>query len=263
MNNERYHHGLELPILPSRLRQWSPMLKRLLLAVLVAASIAPAVASDSVLIAAGAGYRRPVLDLIQAFTTATGIKAEASFGNMKQVEIQAKQNPDISLLLGDRVFIAPMQLAQRFEHLGSGQLVLVTSKNHALKSIADLSKPEFKRIAVPDRVKAVYGKAAFTCLERNGLASSLQPRLLEVATVPQVGSYLATGEVDAGFVNKTEAMALQGKTGSSVPMPADCHDPIELSLAVIDGRDSGAATRAFVEFVGTPEARAVLQRHGL
>lgn len=47
---------------------------------------ASAVAADTLLLAAGAGYRKPVLELLQNFTQASGIHAEASFGHMKQIE---------------------------------------------------------------------------------------------------------------------------------------------------------------------------------
>ena len=239
------------------------MFRRFFLCCAAFALAAPALAGEGVLIAAGAGYRKPVLELLQTFTSATGIKAEASFGNMKQVEIQARESPDIDFLVGDKAFLEPMQLAQRFEHLGKGQLVLMAAKGHALNALADLGQPQFKRIAVADRTKAVYGKAAYTCLERSGLAAALQDKLIEVATVPQVSAYLSTGNVDAGFINATEALALQGKAGASLEIASQCHEPIALSLAVIPGRDASPATQAFLRFIVTPQAREVMQRHGL
>lgn len=239
------------------------MLKRLVLICLSSLVLTPAMAADGVLIAAGAGYRKPVLELLQTFSQSTGIKAEASFGNMKQVEIQARQNPEINLLIGDKAFLEPMDLASRYALLGQGRLVLVASKAHPLSALTDLTQPQFKRIAVPDRSKAVYGKAAFACLERSGLLPAVQDRLLEVATVPQVSAYLITGDVDAGFVNKTEAMALKDKAGASVEVAQDCYAPIDLSLAVIKGRDANAATQAFIDFIATPQARQVMERHGL
>lgn len=239
------------------------MFRRFFLCCAAFALAAPAIAGEGVLIAAGAGYRKPVLELLQTFTRATGIQAEASFGNMKQVEIQARQNPDIDFLIGDKTFLEPMQLAQGFEHLGKGQLVLAASKSHALNALADLAQPQFKRIAIPDRTKAVYGKAAYTCLERSGLSAALQPKLIEVATVPQVSAYLSTGNVDAGFINATEALALKDKVGASIEISAQCHEPIELSLALLQGREATPATKAFLRFIATPQAREVMQRHGL
>lgn len=220
-------------------------------------------AADGVLVAAGAGYRKPVLELLQAFSEATGIKAEASFGNMKQVEVQARQNPDISVLIGDQAFLEPMQLAQQFMPLGRGQLVLVAASGKTLQTLDDLRGPAIGRIAMPDREKAVYGKAAFTCMQRSGLWADIHTKLIEVTTVPQVSAYVLTQQVDAGFVNATEAKALQGKVGAAVVVDEGCYPPIALSMGVIAQRGNVAAVQALQAFVGTPAARAVLQRHGL
>jgi molybdate transport system substrate-binding protein len=246
------------------------MFKRILscgLALLFASSATFAHADEGLLLAAGAGYRKPVLELLQAFSQATGIRAEASFGNMKQIETQARQNPEIAVLIGDRAFVEPMQLAERYVPLGQGTLVLVTARGQALASVEDLRKPQFKRIAIADRSKAVYGSAARACLEHLGLARDLDARLIEVATVPQVTAYVTTAEVDAGFINRTEALALKDRVGASLELPASCHPPIELSMALLKGRGTSpqaqARLQALADFVATPQARQVLERHGL
>lgn len=220
-------------------------------------------AADALLVAAGAGYRKPVMELLEDFSKSSGMRTEASFGNMRQVETQARQNPDIALMIGDRAFLEPMGLAERFQPLGTGRLVLVTARGQAIASLADLREPRFRRIALPDRARAVYGNAAATCLARLGLAQPLAGRLVEVATVPQVSAYVATGEVDAGFLNRTEALALQGRAGAAIDAPQDCYDPIELSVGVLKGRAGGAAARAFLDYLASPAARQVLERHGM
>lgn len=239
------------------------MLLRHFVVAMLVLTAGPVLPADSVLLAAGAGYRKPVLELLENFTQASGIRAEASFGHMKQIETQAQQNGGIAFLIGDRVFLEPMQLAERYLPLGQGKLVLVVARGQGIASLNELQEPRFQRIALPDRVKAVYGKAAATCLQRLGLEQALAGKLVEVATVPQVSTYVATGEADAGFVNLTEALALQGRVGARLEAPANCYDPIELSVGVLKGRGDSAAARAFIDYLTTPAARSVLERHGL
>lgn len=239
------------------------MLKRIFVVIFAVAISSGAFAADTLLLAAGAGYRKPVLELLENFSKTSGIRAEASFGNMKQVETQAQQNPDIAFIVGDRVFLEPMQLFERYVALGLGRLVVVVPRGQTINSLADLKDDRFKRIGMPDRTKAVYGKAAATCMERLGLTKALVGKMQEVATVPQVSTYVATGEVDAGFVNLTEALALEGRIGARLDAPASCYDPIELSLGVVKNRGDSAAARAFVDYLATPDARRVLERHGL
>jgi molybdate transport system substrate-binding protein len=239
------------------------MFQRIMLGGIALVISASALADQGLLLAAGAGYRKPVLELLEAFSRSTGIRAEASFGNMKQIETQARQNPEIAVLIADRAFVEPMQLAGRYVALGQGTLVLVTARGKSLASAQDLRQPQFKRIAMADRSKAVYGSAARACLDNLDLTKDVGDKLIEVATVPQVSAYVATGEVDAGFVNRSEALALKDRAGTSLELPASCHPPIELSLAVIQGRENLPELKALVDFVATPQARQVLERHGL
>ncbi len=220
-------------------------------------------AQQTLLIAAGAGYRKPVLELAELFAKDSGWRVEAAFGNMKQVQTQAEQNPEVALMVGDEEFLRPMGLFERYVPLGEGRLVLVAARGVQLKQVQDLKDSRFRRIGVPDRRQAVYGRAAFTCMQRQGLLDALAPKLLEVATVPHVGTYLVTGEVDAGFVNKTEAQAIEARVGDALELPLACHDPIRLSVGVLRGRADSPAARAFLDFVQSSMARAVLQRHGL
>ncbi|MDO5290625.1 MAG: molybdate ABC transporter substrate-binding protein [Pseudomonadota bacterium] len=236
---------------------------RTALFVLLALCTSAAHATDALMLAAGAGYRKPVLALAERFTAATGIPVQASFGNMAQVQEQVRQNPAIALVAGDQAFLEPMALFDTFTPLGQGRLALVAARGVPLKALEDLKDPRFKRVALPDAVRAVYGKAATTCLARTGLDQALAGRLLPVVTVPQVSAYVAAGEVEAGFVNRTEALALAGRAGDVVEPPADCHDPIAIVLGSVQGRAATPQARAFIDFVATPEARALLSQHGL
>lgn len=56
-------------------------------------------AAEDITIAAGAGYKKMTLELIESFDKNGSINA--TFGNMHQITTQAK-NSDISLLIGDK-----------------------------------------------------------------------------------------------------------------------------------------------------------------
>jgi molybdate transport system substrate-binding protein len=222
-----------------------------------------AFAADPLLVAAGAGYRKPVLELLEAFGKETGQPAEGIFGNMKQIETQTRQNDRVLLMIGDRAYLEPLGIAERFVPLGQGRLVLITPPGHKLAGLEELRAPAIRKIAVPDRSKAIYGKAAFACLQQLGLLPELDAKLLEVATVPQVSVYVTTGEVDAGFVNLTEALADGPRIGGSLAAPTTCYAPIEISVGLVSGRAPTPAVRAFLDYLVTPAARQLLERHGL
>lgn len=221
------------------------------------------VRADNLLIASAAGYRKPLMALIQQFSTTNNIKVEASFGHMKQIETQARQNPDIALLVGDRAFLEPMQLASRYERLGAGKLVLIYARTLALESLEDLKKKEVVRFATPDQTRAIYGNAALQCLEQTGLLEGVRDKMIESDTVPQVGTYVALGEMDAGFVNLTEALGQGDRIGGYVMAPPSCYSPIEISMAVMKAHADDPAVKAWADFVATAPARQTLAKYGL
>lgn len=223
----------------------------------------PAKAADPVLVAAMGGYRKPVLELVQAFRKETGFEAQAAFGHIKQIETQARQNPEVALLIGDKALLEPTGLFSRFDHLGMGRLVLVAGKGKSLTGFDDLKGPAFARIALAHRTRTVFGGAADVCMKRLDLAEVLAPKLLEVEGVPQVGSYIASGEVDAGFVNKTEALAIADRAGPILEMPQTCYEPIEISLGTVKDRTLTAAQSRFQAFLQGDTARRIMTANGL
>ncbi len=236
---------------------------RLLLSIVLLASPLAALAAGSLTIAAGAGYRKPLLELIERFQSESGIKVDGVFGNLKQVEAQARQNDSILLIVGDRAILEPTGIAVRYHLLGKGRLTLIVAPGRTFRSIQDLAAPELRRVGIPNRTSAIFGKAAATCLKRLGMEAAVTPKLVEVATVPQVVTYTLTSEVDAGFVNLTEALAQEGRIGGRVEMPAECYDPIDIAVGEVSGRTLGAEARRFLDYLLSPAARAILERHGL
>ena len=214
-------------------------------------------------VATAAGYRKPLTEVFNAFTESTGIQIDSAFGNIQQIKAQARQNPNIQILIGDWFFIEPMKLAQEHVVIGQGKLVLVSPKDNPLSSLNDLLNDSVKKIAIADRKNAIYGKAAMECFTEQGLLKDIEPKLLEVTTLPQVSTYVVTNEVDAGFVNLSEAQAHQDKLGPPIEMPQSCYRAIDLSAAPITGRSNTSEANAFLQFLNTKQARVILMRHGL
>jgi molybdate transport system substrate-binding protein len=223
---------------------------------------APALADEATL-AAGAGYRRPIAELATAYEKQSGDKLLQVYGHMGQVLAQARESSQIVLVCGDKAVLEKAKdlgFAQ-IAPLGIGRLVIAYRKGLALAKPENVSAPEVKRIGIPDQASAVYGKAGRQFLERSGLAATVDPRLVPVATVPQVTSYVASGEVDAGFINATDAIGAAGNIGGYVAVDSKLYDPVEIVCGV--RAPAAKAADGFVQFLGTEQARTILQRHGL
>ncbi len=126
---------------------------------------------------------------------------------------------------------------------------------------ADLSElASFDRIAIgsPDSVPA--GRYAREALTTAGLWGSLAPKYVQGSSVRQVLDYVARGEVDAGFVYRTDALQMADKV--DVVMTAEGHKPVSYPIAVATTGGDPVMGREFVEFVLSGEGQEVLSKYG-
>jgi len=224
--------------------------------------LGPAAAEETTL-AAGAGYRRPIAEVAAAYEQQSGDKILQIYGHMGQVLAQARESGQIAIVCGDRTVLERAQgvTFERMVSLGFGKLVVAYRKGLSLNKAEDIAGPDFKRIGIPDQASAIYGKAGRQFLERSALAATIDARLIAVATVPQVTSYVASGEVDAGFVNATDAIGAAANIGGFVAVDKGLYDPVEIVCAV--RAPTTKAAEGFVGFLGSAPVREILNRYGL
>lgn len=225
---------------------------------------APARAEETILIAAGAGYKRPVEEIAQGFEALGKGRIERIYGHMGQVLAQARASGKVAVVFGEQDVLekADQVKFSRFLALGMGRLVLAWPPGKSIKTVGDLAGDGFMRIGVADTRQAIFGKAAVESLQHDGLYARLEKRLLVVPTVPQVSAYLISGEVDAGFINLTEALAIREKIGGYIEMPAASYGPVHISAAFVAGQDS-PSVHALLDYLQTPAVKDIFKRYGL
>ncbi|MGO2132539.1 MAG: molybdate ABC transporter substrate-binding protein [Halomonas sp.] len=120
----------------------------------------------------------------------------------------------------------------------------------------------FARITLPDTDKAIYGRAGSEHLEHDGLINAVNERLLVVGTVPQATAYVTTGEVDAGFINLTDALANAERFGGYLVLD-EHYDPIRIVAAVTAQHADTPEVLDFIDYVDSPAAHTIATNHGL
>ena len=224
----------------------------------------PASAEDPLTIAAGAGYKRLVRELCTAFSAEQGQDVQQIFGNMGQVTAQAKSSDQVDCIIGDAAFLDVTDLPFAGEVvIGRGKLIAAVGKGVQEVRLDALDAPHITRIAYPDSKKAIYGKAAHQFLVKHNYAEQLANKLLMVGTVPQVSAYVVSGEVDVGFINSTEALALEGKVGRLIPVGLDDYTPILIVTRQLARSREKESVNNFLTFLKGPEATQISRRHGL
>ena len=221
---------------------------------------------ENMLLAAGAGYKKPVIDLIHLFEDASDCQVDSIFGNLQTVTQQASLTGDVSCVIGDRRFLENIKETITFDAyypIGRGILVLACRDGLNIEKMKDLTRSDITTIFMPQEKKAIYGMAACEAIRTCGLTEKLQHKLTQVATVPQVVSYLISGEVDAGFINLTEYLAHQNQLGSYFLVDPTTYSEISIVIGVVKGYEQNGCVQKFIKFAGSDEATKIFEIYGL
>jgi molybdate transport system substrate-binding protein len=147
--------------------------------------------------------------------------------------------------------------------IANNSLVLIGSKikhSDLLKS-EDLLKKTVSRVAIGNPATVPAGCYAKETLESRGLYEKLRDKLVMAENVRQVLDYVARGEVDAGYVYKTDTL-IERKVEIIEKIPPHQHKPITYSVAVLKTGRSQDEARTFVEFLRSQEAAKTFKKFG-
>ena len=227
--------------------------------------LASVAAADTLTLGAGAGYKRMLEGFLKGYEQKTGRKVDQVYGHMGQIVMQAKAAGSIGIIVGELSFLKSSGLEfADFKELGQGVLVLAYGKNVKLESAEDLNKSEIQKIAIPDARQAIYGKAAFEFLRNSGLLGKIQDKIVTVATVPQVSSYLMSKDAEAGFINITDAIYIKDEIGGWVEVDKTQYSPIQLVIGVLKGFEAKPEISQFLDFTATDhETQEILKKAGI
>ncbi|AZG11433.1 molybdate ABC transporter substrate-binding protein [Pigmentiphaga sp. H8] len=144
----------------------------------------------------------------------------------------------------------------------ANSLVLVTpvQGGPAIASLQDLAGAPVKRIAIGKLATVPVGNYTRQALDSAGLWTSLEPKFIQADSVRQVLDYVSRGEVDAGFVYRTDAAIMQDKV--RITLTAGGHTPVTYPVAVLSGSKHPAQAQAFVDFLLSAPGQQVLNRYG-
>jgi molybdate transport system substrate-binding protein len=140
-------------------------------------------------------------------------------------------------------------------------LVLIAPLDSKLQGPASLADRSIRIIAVGDPASVPAGQYAQQTLNALHLNEQVKGRLVLAKDVRQVLTFVETGNADAGFVYATDAR-VSGRVRVVATMPETAHEPIVYPAAVVKTSSNQKAARMFVEFLGSPEAKAIFTRNG-
>jgi molybdate transport system substrate-binding protein len=97
-------------------------------------------------------------------------------------------------------------------------------------------------------------------LDSQGQITRLSPRLVRGDSIAQTHQFVATGSAELGFVALAQ-VALKPE-GSRWEVPQSFYTPIRQDAVLLDTGADEPAALALIDYLTTPEARAVIERFG-
>ncbi|MEZ5897942.1 MAG: molybdate ABC transporter substrate-binding protein [Hyphomicrobiaceae bacterium] len=207
-----------------------------------------------------------------AYTEKTGqtlsISYAASSALAKQIEQAAPADVFISADLAWMDYLAERSLLLKGtrRNLAGNALVLIGPAASTLN--IDIA-PGFDlagalgdgRLAVGNVASVPAGKYAKAALESLKVWESVADKLAQAENVRSALAYVAQGETPLGIVYKTDAAA-EPKVKVIASFPANSHPAIIYPIAVMKQTTAPDAAKAFVAYLGTADAMAILEKHG-
>jgi len=201
------------------------------------------------------------------FEKATGTRVTlvmGSTGNLaKQIEHGA---PADVFFAANASFVDDLQTAgavipQTRALYAQGRIVLATPTKPTVvvRELADLLKPEVRRVAIANPAHAPYGRAAQEALESAGVWERLKPKLVYGENIRHTLQFVETGAVEAGIV----ALSVAGVPDVRyVPIDLKLHKPLNQVAAVVKRSARPELGVAFIQFLNGPEGRPIMKRYG-
>jgi len=235
---------------------------------------APAAATGSIRVAAASDLQFALDELIERYEAGgTGRSVTPTYGSSGSAFAQIVNGAPF-----DVYFSADIDYPRRLEAEGLaepgstrpyavGRLVVWVPASSPIDvrslGMAALLEPGVRRVAIANPDHAPYGRAAVAAMESAGVHDAVRDRLVLGENVAQAAQFVESGAADIGIVALSLARSpMLRDAGSSFEVPADLHPPIEQGATVLARAVDPGAARAFLEFVLSPAARPVLERHG-
>jgi molybdate transport system substrate-binding protein len=243
--------------------------RRFLVTALFAAASALASAqafAGSVNVAVAANFTEPAKEIAAAFEARTGHEAILSFGASGQFYTQIKENAPFAILLSadeerpkklveDSLGIA----SSRFTY-AIGKLVLWSKDPDMVKGEETLKANAFNKLSIANPAAAPYGAAAIETLKALNLYDTLQPKIVRGNSIGQAFQFVDTGNAELGFVALSQLMPNAG--GSRWLVPQNLYSEIRQDAVLLKSAENNEAATAFLSFLKSPEARAVIEKFG-
>jgi molybdate transport system substrate-binding protein len=145
--------------------------------------------------------------------------------------------------------------------LGNSLVIITSVEAAAIHSPAELTNAAIQHVALGEVQTVPCGTYAKAYLEKRQLWAAVETKVVPCASVRAVLAAVESGNVDAGFVYKTDA-AVSKKVKVAYEIPAEEAPKISYPLALLKDAPQPEAARKFMAYLDSDAATAVFKQFG-
>lgn len=223
---------------------------------------------DEINVFAAASLSDALKELAPAFARAERHTLRFNFGASGALSRQIKEGAPADVIFSadelrvDQLEKAGFLLAGSRRTLLANQLVVVVAPDDsAISAVADLARAGTRHIAIGDPTTVPVGTYTKEYLSKTGLWLRLSEKTIPVDTVRAALAAVESGNADAGFVYKTDALVSK-KVKIAIEIPLREGPSITYPAAVLKATKNKEASLAFLRFLSGEEAKKVFSRYG-
>ncbi len=140
-------------------------------------------------------------------------------------------------------------------------IVVATDATMIPTSLVDLTKRDYQKIAIAEPHTVPAGIYASEYLQKAGFWDAVKGKIIPTENVRAALAAVESGNVDAGFVYKTDAL-ISKKVKVAIEIPAADGPKISYPVAVTKSSKEPESARKFGEFLAGATARSIFEKFG-
>ncbi len=240
-----------------------------LLALLLAGFLAVALPAAELNIFAAASLSDALKEIAQKYEPESGDKLHFNLAASSALARQIKEGAPADLFFSadeakmDDLAKAGLIVPASRHTLLSNSLVIVVATEGGAKITAptDLGTDSVRHLALAEPQTVPAGIYAKAYLQKLGLWGKVTAKVVPTENVRACLAAVESGNVDAGFVYKTDAL-ISKKVRVAYEVAAADGPKIAYPLAVVGSSKNAEAATRFATYLASPAARAVFEKYG-
>jgi molybdate transport system substrate-binding protein len=217
-------------------------------------------------VAVAANFTEPAKQISALFKQKTGHDAILSFGASGPFLAQITHDAPFQVFLSadrDRpkaAIEAGPALRESLFTYAIGKLVLWSKVVDVSKGDEALKASAFSKISIANPNAAPYGAAAIEAMKALGVYDALKGKIVQGNSIAQAFQFVGTRNAEVGFVALSQLFGVTDGTRWEVPQ--SLYSPIRQDAVLLKKGENDEASKAFLEFLKGPEARAIIEKFG-